>query len=92
MASDTRSFGGALWEWLHPEQVQAEYAAVGAAVPSIEDIRAQAIYDASVATGETADSVIEKFQSAASAGLGTISLVALGALAIGLVFLSGRKR
>lgn len=37
------SFGAALWEYLHPEQVQAEYAqTTGAEPPSIEDIQAGA--------------------------------------------------
>jgi hypothetical protein len=94
-ASDTRSWGVALWEWWNPEQVQAEYAAVGKPVPTVEQIKAQAVYDATVATGESAGNVVEAFQNAGSAVVGTAfdlsKLLMIGAVAALVLFLIARK-
>lgn len=89
---DTRSTGAAIWEMLHPEQVQREYIAVGKTPPDYGDIYSNALNDAITAARESGQNVASAVTTVASeaARMGQLALIAL--IIGGVIFLSGRKR
>ena len=82
---DTRSIGAAMWEILHPAQVQADARAVGAPVPSVMDIITGAAGDVATAADESIaqarDTAAQALDAGAVAGkwivVGVVALVAL---------------
>lgn len=89
---DTRSTGAAIWEMLHPEQVQREYQAVGQPVPSYGEIYSNALNDAISAARESASNVGEAAQAAAEGAVkvGSFAMIAIALAAV--VFLLERKK
>lgn len=89
-ADDTRSIGSALWEMLHPGQVQEEYKAVGKDAPSYSSIVGSAFDDAMTAAYEGQQQVKEGAQKIAGAAQSLLPWIVIGAVALAVVFVADK--
>lgn len=78
-ANDGRdtSLGARVWEFLHPGQVQDEYRAVGAEVPSQWDIMTQSAADAAAAFPDAVGAGVDNLE-ASTWNLGKLALIGVG--------------
>lgn len=85
-AASEGSFGASIWAFFHPQQVQAEYQAVGKTAPPITDIMGGALTDMGDFASQGVTDVVTGAQTAA-AGVETLVRIALvaGVLAGGFV-------
>jgi hypothetical protein len=74
------TFGGAIWAFFHPGQVQQEYAAAGQPIPPATDIMSGAVADAET---HAAAAVTTGVQNLAMAG----RLIAAGVLVLAGVYI-----
>lgn len=89
-ADDTRSIGAALWEMLHPGQVQEEYQAVGKDAPSYSSIVGSAFDDAMTAAYEGQQQVKEGATKIAGAAQALLPWIVIGAVALAVVFVADK--
>lgn len=89
-ADDTRSFGAALWEFLNPGTVQAEYRAVGQEVPSVFKVWGSAFDDAMTAGYEAEQALGERAAQAGAGGMQMLKLVAIIATGAAIIYVLDR--
>lgn len=80
--------GGAIWEWMHPEQVQREFEAVGMPPPSVEEIQEAA---SERVLERASEGVTRAGQMVSSTFTGFTTIAIAGAIIAAVVFLGGRK-
>lgn len=89
-ADDTRSIGAALFEFLNPGKVQAEYEAVGKEAPSVFQVWGGAFDDAMTAGYEAEQGLKETAAQAGAAGMSVLKLVAVIATGVAIVYVLDR--
>jgi hypothetical protein len=88
------SFGASIWEWLHPDQVRAEYEMQMRTVPdpvTFADVVAAGVEDARDVASEAADDLGAGISSVAEGTQKVLIAGAAAAIIAGMVYLSNKR-
>jgi hypothetical protein len=90
--TSTQGIGASIWDFLHPSQVQAEYAAVGKDVPTTGEVLGTAFDTAIQKSAEDVATVEQAAQTAAEAIPGIVKWIAVAIVAYVLLQVIPKSR